>query len=322
MALRDKLQGKSAGIKAQADAEMAKPASQVPHAPRTAIGQASAFQMAIADKERELQAVIASKSSIQVSLLDLHEVPGRKRSLTNEQRSELKANLANNPLTSPITVRNREQGGYEIVAGHNRVEVFRDLGRDKILAVILELNDDEADRSAFYSNLLAPSLPDFEKFLGFSARARKKHFTQEQLADEAGISRQMVGFLLSYEHLPAEALQALVEAQDKTILGATAAQKLASLAKSGKQSRVVEAIRKLVSKELSQSAAVSYAVESGKSKPAKLAPIVIRHGKKTFCSISRSPKDLRLSFSAPEDLNDALIERVKSVIQAYAKEER
>lgn len=320
MALRDKLLGKSAGIKAQAEAELAKTALQTPSTPRTAIGQASAFQLTIAEKDRELQAMMASKSSIEIDITELHEVPGRKRSLTLEQFNDLKGNLANNPLTSPVTVRKREQGGYEIIAGHNRIQAFKDLGRTKILSVVLDFTDDEADRSAFYSNLLAPSLPDFEKYLGFSERAKKMKFTQEQLADEAGISRQLVGFLLSYDHLPADALTVLHEAEDKSILGATAAQKLASLVKLGKQDRVTDAVRKLATGELSQSAAVAYASERNTQKLRKPESIVIRQGKKTFCSISKFTKDLRLSFSSEDDLSDELIEKIKMVIQGHVKE--
>ena len=90
------------------------------------------------------------------------------------------------------------------------------------------MSDDEADRSAFYSNLLAPSLPDFEKFHWLSARAKSKKMTQEQLADEAGISRQLVGFLLSFDKLPKESIAALNSAADKSILSIAAADTLSN----------------------------------------------------------------------------------------------
>lgn len=321
MSLRDTLMGKSAGIKQQAEAELAKePVAQpaASAAPRTAIGQASVFQKALAEQQKEFQAALANNSAVEVSLNDLHEVEGRKRHLTAEQFSELKSNLDRNPLTTPITVRKRAIGGFEIIAGHNRIQAFKELGREKILAVVLDMSDDEADRSAFYSNLLAPSLPDFEKFHWLSARAKSKKMTHEQLADEAGISRQLVGFLLSFDKLPKESIAALNAAADKSILGAGAAQKLAAISIDGKQKKVSEAISKLIQGELTQAAAVAFANQSQDEKPKKPEPIVVRQGKKTYCSITRTQRDMRLSFSSEDTLTDELIERVQAVIAEYA----
>lgn len=323
MSLKDKLQAKAAGIRSQAEAQLAKAHEEIQApspapAPRTAIGQASAFQVAIAAKDREIQEILASKSSIEVLISDLHEIPGRRRNLTEYQFNELKANLASNPLTSPVTVRKRKEGGYELIAGHNRARAYKELGKENILAVILDLTDDEADRSAFYSNLLAPSLPDFEKYLGLSARIAKKGYTQEQVADEAGISRSLVAQLLAFDRLPSEALELLRNAPDKSVVGAAAAQKFVTLASGAGQGRVVEAIRKLIAGDLSQAAALAHAVETEK-KPSKPEPIVIRQGKKTYCAITRTSKDLRLSFGSQETLDDELVEAVKSFVDGWSK---
>ena len=191
------------------------------------------------------------KFESELPLIELHEVPGRKRHLTIEQMAELRTNLANNPLTSPIAVRRREAGGYEIIAGHNRVQVYRDLGRTKILSIVLEMTADEAERAAFYSNLLSPALPDFEKFMGLRARMEHGNMTQEQVAKEAGVSQQSVSLLLSFSGLPKEAISILDAASDKGLLGASAATKLAQIAKKGKEGRVVEAVRQLADKKLS-----------------------------------------------------------------------
>ena len=323
MALKDKLLAKANGIKTKAEAQLAKaheetPAPSPAQAPRTAIGQASAFQVAIAAKDREIQEILANKSSTEVMISDLHEIPGRRRNLTEDQFNELKANLASNPLTSPVTVRKRKEGGYELIAGHNRARAYKELGKEKILAVILDLTDDEADRSAFYSNLLAPSLPDFEKYLGLSARIAKKGYTQEQVADESGISRSLVAQLLAFDRLPREALELLRNAPDKSVVGAAAAQKFVTLSSVAGKGRVVDAIRKLVAGELSQAAALAHAAESEK-KSSKSAPIVIRQGKKTYCSIIRTPKDLRLSFGNQEHLDDELVEAVQSLVEGWSK---
>ncbi len=258
------------------------------------------------------------KYESELPLIELHEVPGRKRHLTIEQFVELKANLANNPLTTPIAVRRREVGGYEIIAGHNRVHAYRELGRTKILSVVFEMTEDEAERSAFYSNLLSPSLPDFEKFMGLRARMEHGKLTQEQVAKEAGVSQQSVSLLLSFAGLPKEAISILDSASDKGLLGASAAAKLAQIAKNGKQGRVVEAVQQLADKKLSQIAAVGYAASENKIKPKVSIPKVIRSGKKSFCSIRRAEKDIRISFNEP--INEELFNELQTVIENHAKQ--
>jgi len=258
------------------------------------------------------------KYESELPIKDLHEVPGRKRHLTQEQYSELRGNLANNPLTSPIAVRRRETGGYEIIAGHNRVQVYRELGREKILSVVLEMSEDEAERSAFYSNLLSPALPDFEKFVGLRARIDRGGMTQEQVAKEAGILQQSVSRLMSFAGLPEEAIAILEKASDKGLLGATAAVKLAQIAKDGKQGRVVEAVQQLVDGKLSQTTAVSFASRENKVSPQVPTPLVIRSGKKSFCTIRKTERDVRFSFQ--ESVKEELLAELQAVIEKHAKQ--
>lgn len=258
------------------------------------------------------------KYESELPLTDLHEVTGRRRHLTPEQFSELKTNLSNNPLTSPIAVRRRKEGGYEIVAGHNRVQAYRELGRERIMSVVLELTEDEADRSAFYSNLLSPALPDFEKYMGLRARIEHGKLTQEQVAREAGILQQSVSLLMSFSGLPKAALTILESVPNKGLLGASAASKLSHIARNGKQGRVVDAVQQLVDGKLSQAAAVSYAAREDKTKPQTPAPLVIRSGKRSFCTFWRGERDIRISFSDP--VEEELRAELQAVVEKHAKQ--
>lgn len=65
-------------------------------------------------------------------------------------------------LMNPIIVRPIDDGKYEIISGHNRVQAMKELGRDTIRAdVRVGLSDDEA-KSLFYdSNLNQQSFTDW-----------------------------------------------------------------------------------------------------------------------------------------------------------------
>jgi len=280
---------------------------EIPKDPDPRIGAVRTAKLEIIKYEKELP------------LKDLREVAGRRRNLTPEQFVELKTNLSNNPLTSPIAVR-RIEGGYEIVAGHNRVQAYRELGRERILSVVLELTDDEAERSAFYSNLLSPALPDFEKYLGLRARIDHGQMTQDQVAREAGMLQQSVSLLMSFSGLPKAAITVLENAPNKGLLGASAAAKLAQIAKSGKQGRVVEAVQQLAEGKFSQARAVSHAAGADGSGGGRNAapPMIIRSGKKAYCTVRTVGNEIRMSFTSA--INDDLLRELAAAIERHARQ--
>jgi ParB family chromosome partitioning protein len=238
MSIYDKLGAKTAGIKARA---VEKPADK---SPKTAPGMfLNATQRIDAAESRveELEAKLREAEAAggqPIALDQLHEVPGRRRKLTPQQYSELQENLRTNPLVTPITVRKRAAGGFEIVSGNNRVAAFRELGRTHIPAALLDSDDDQAAINAFYANLLQPDLPDFEKYLGFKSIVTKHpHLTHAQIADRAGVSRSFVSQLMAFDELPQEALAILTE--KPSTVGANAAQDFAALTKKGRAVQVV-----------------------------------------------------------------------------------
>jgi ParB family chromosome partitioning protein len=269
--------------------------------PRTAPGQLMDLQGKYAhakDRIKELEALLAQGRSLEIPLDELHAVPGRRRKLTEEQFSELVENLRNNPLVQAITVRPRAAGGFEIVSGHNRVEAYRLLGRETITAVGLETADDLVELSAFYANLLQPSLPDYEKYLGFKRRQQQTGKSQAELAVEAGIPATTVSDLFSFDKLPPEALAHLSAAPQ--ILGSKAATRLAQATESGNGALVIEAVQMLAKdSRFTQSQAVAHATRARSAEtPARPQARVIKNGKQTFCRIQARGNRVVLEFAA------------------------
>lgn len=269
--------------------------------PRTAPGQLMDLQGKYAtakDRIKELEALLAQGRSLEIPLEELHAVPGRRRKLSEEQFSELVENLRNNPLVQAITVRPRVEGGFEIISGHNRVEAYRILGRSTITAVGLETNDDLVELSAFYANLLQPSLPDYEKYLGFKRRQLQTGKSQADLASEAGVPATTVSDLFGFDRLPAEAL-AHLEAKPH-ILGSKAATKLAQAAESGNGELVIEAVQMLAKdSRYTQAQAVAHASRSkAQSTVSRLQPRIVKNGKQTFCKIQTRGSRVLIDFAA------------------------
>jgi ParB family chromosome partitioning protein len=259
----------------------------------------------------------------EIELGEIHEAPGRRRKLTDRQYSELKENLRNNPLVTPVTLRKRAAGGFEIVSGNNRVAAYRDLGRTHILAVVLNSDDNQAEINAFYANLLQSDLTDFEKFLGFQ-RILEKHpnQTHAQVAEGAGVSRSFVSQLMAFADLPDPVLHILATRPD--VIGANAAQDFAALTKRGRAEQVLKAVQRIAAGEIDQGKGVREATIDPAIKLAatKIEPVRIRLGRSTYCDMRRANNVLRLQFQSADEaaaVQDAIEELLQRRIREAGK---
>lgn len=93
--------------------------------------------------------------SIVVSLDDLHPFPNQPFKVVHDEALEsLVESIRVNGLINRIIIRPRSAGGYEIIAGHRRVEAFRLLGFDTIAADLrTDLDDDGAVLTMIETNL-------------------------------------------------------------------------------------------------------------------------------------------------------------------------
>lgn len=290
--------------------------------PRTAPGQLmnlqGKYQQALHDIA-QLKEQLETSPARMLEVAQLHEVPGRRRTLTDEEYRELKENLRNNDLVQAITVRPRQEGGYEVISGNNRVAIYKELGLTKILAVVQEMTDETADLAGFYANLLQPSLPDFEKFIGFKRRQLLTNKNQKALAEEAGISEATLSAIFSFDKLPEAAKDLLT--QKPHVLGAKAASKLVAAVEAGHSQRVVEAVRQLVEDtDYTQNQAVAYAVAKPSAAPAKelIKPVVINSGKKKFCQLEARNGKVAISFADPEQAQTWL-KKFEAFVRAEVK---
>jgi ParB family chromosome partitioning protein len=318
MSIYDKLGAKTAGIKARAVEKTAdKSPRTAPAMFLDAAQRMDAAEARVEELEARLRLAEASASQFEIALDQLHEVSGRRRRLSAEEYAELRDNLRNNDLVTPITVRPRTEGGYEVISGHNRVNVFRELGRTSIAAVVQDTEATQADINAFYANLLQPDLPDYEKFLGFCMiQDRRPAMSHEEIADMVGVSRSQITKLMAFAGLP-KAAHALLR-EHIAAIGANAALELARLTREGRGKEVTEAIEKVVAGEFDQSQAIRFAsVKVDKPKSTKPEPVTVRSGKSVYCALRRADKVIRLEFKSAEEA-EAIQQAITQILEMRA----
>jgi ParB family chromosome partitioning protein len=267
----------------------------------------------------ELEQQLSTQTPRELPIEMLDEVPGRRRRLTPDQFEELKENLRNNPLVHPIGVKACANGRYEIVSGYNRVDAFRALGRATVPVNVLDIEADVTDTAAFYANLLQPSLPDYEKYLGFKRQKDKTKTSQKELAKAAGIAESTVSMLFAFEGLPARAKE-LIEDRPEGI-GMSCASELARVARDGAADRVVEAVELVLAGKLSQKEAVEYAARKAPRlqapRQASTAPVKVRAGRLEFCQYVARGASLRIDFKLEEHRAEAEA-RIATLLQELA----
>ncbi|CAN7795002.1 chromosome partitioning protein ParB [Paraburkholderia sp. SIMBA_049] len=292
MSIKDRLAAKAATIGTSPRPQ--KINEDAPSRPKTAPGQLMASLPLLAEKEKELQAAIKRIEELEttgntysedVEISTLIEVPGRRRILSQQEYGELRANLEANPLIHPIVYRPLADGRNEIISGNNRVAIYRDdLGRSRIRGVPFTGTDTEVELGAAFSNLLAPSLPDFEKYRQFQRIQENLGLTQADIIRASGLAQSHVARILSFDNLPSAAKKLIAAKPHR--LGGTAAAKFAALAQQGHDLEVTQAIRTLIeSEEMTQERALSLATPA-RPKASQPVATTITLGKKKFCDVS------------------------------------
>jgi len=308
MSIKDRLAGKSATI-GLTPRQLPEQTEATQQRAKTGPGQMLHAMPFLAENEKqiaELREKLAlaeqNVSDRKIPLAELHEVPGRRRKLSTDEYNELKNNLDKHPLITPITVRKRKEGGYEIISGHNRVAVYAELGRTDILAIIQEFDDSNTELGALFANLFHPNLPDVQKYSAFKRLQEITGKTQKELAKESGADEKSVSRWMSFDRLPSEALR-LVEANPDKIGGTSAMAFAAISSDEVKQGAVIAAIKAIVDGKISQETGVRMAKMNGKqaTPTTRATPEIIRSGKKNYCKVLATKQTLRLDFETEEE---------------------
>ena len=151
--------------------------------------------------------------------------------LDDEKMHELVESIMLNGVLVPVTVRPLDDGDYELISGHRRLFAVKEIGLERIPAIVKKYDDDEAIIAMVDSNLQREELLPSEKAFAYkmkydavkrqgkrndltSSQFGKKLWANEQVAQEVGESR---GQLHRYLRL-VELIPSILELVDKKAL--------------------------------------------------------------------------------------------------------
>lgn len=129
-------------------------------------------------------------------LLPIHKIepnPGQPRQdFDEEELQALADSITAHGLVQPLTVRETENGYYQIIAGERRWRASRLAGLREVPAVIMEADDKKTMELALIENLQRQDLNPVEEALGYRTLMETYGLTQEQVSAQVGKSRPAV----------------------------------------------------------------------------------------------------------------------------------
>ena len=148
----------------------------------------------------------------EIALSDIEANPNQpRREFDQEALQELANSIREIGIIQPITLRQTEDGRYQIIAGERRWRASQMAGLTTIPAYIRTINDESVMEMALVENIQREDLNAIEIALAYQHLVDASGMTQERVAERVGKSRTAVTNYLRLLKLPAQVQMALQE---------------------------------------------------------------------------------------------------------------
>jgi ParB family chromosome partitioning protein len=151
-----------------------------------------------------------SSSINEIQIDRIHANPNQpRRDIDEEALQELADSIRQIGIIQPITLRQMDDGTYQIIAGERRWRASKLAGLSSIPAYVRTADDENMMQMALVENIQREDLNAIEIALAYNNLMEQYHLTQEQLADKVGKKRATIANYLRLLKLPAEVQMAL-----------------------------------------------------------------------------------------------------------------
>ena len=168
---------------------------------------------------RGLDALISTEEEVHTSgSSSINEVPVLKikanpnqprREFQPEALQELAESIRQIGIIQPITLRQMEDGTYQIIAGERRWRAAQLAGLTNIPAYIRTANDENVMQMALVENIQREDLNAIEIALAYQNLIEQYSLTQDKLSEKVGKNRATIANYLRLLKLPAQVQVAL-----------------------------------------------------------------------------------------------------------------
>lgn len=132
-----------------------------------------------------------------------------RKEFDSEALAELAQSIKQQGLITPITVRQSDDGTYQLIAGERRFRASQMAGLKEVPAYIRVVTDTQMMEMALVENIQRENLNAMEVALAYKALVEECSLTHEELSEKVGKSRSSITNYLRLLNLPAETQMAL-----------------------------------------------------------------------------------------------------------------
>ena len=151
---------------------------------------------------------VRTQGSSTINEIDINSIepnPGQpRRDFDEDSLSELALSIREIGIIQPITLRQTEDGKYQIIAGERRWRASQMAGLRTIPAYIKTVNDENVMELALVENIQREDLNAIEIALAYEHLLETTGMTQERMSERVGKSRSSISNYLRLLRLPAQ----------------------------------------------------------------------------------------------------------------------
>lgn len=168
---------------------------------------------------RGLDALISTDDELHTGgSSSINEVPVEKikanpnqprREFSETSLEELAESIRQIGIIQPITLRQMEDGTYQIIAGERRWRASQMAGLNSVPAYVRTADDEKMMQMALVENIQREDLNAIEIALAYQNLIEQYHLTQDKLSEKVGKNRATIANYLRLLKLPAQVQMAL-----------------------------------------------------------------------------------------------------------------
>ena len=132
-----------------------------------------------------------------------------RRRFDPESMDVLVASIQASGLIQPLLVRPQADGSYELIAGERRWRAAKEVGLERVPAIVRDSADTERLQTALVENMVREDLNPVEEARACAALVEDLGLAKEELGRRVGRSRPAISNLIRLLDLPDEALEML-----------------------------------------------------------------------------------------------------------------
>ena len=132
-----------------------------------------------------------------------------RREFDEESLQELADSIRAIGIIQPITLRQMEDGTYQIIAGERRWRASQMAGLNSVPAYVRTADDEKMMQMALVENIQREDLNAIEIALAYQNLIEQYHLTQDKLSEKIGKNRATIANYLRLLKLPAQVQMAL-----------------------------------------------------------------------------------------------------------------